>query len=181
MEPRASHSMLALTAMEICLKNHKDNQWRKRWKEAGAGRKPGSINKITALKNALPEIKEIKGTTAQKAVTAAAALGCVDEMAVWFSLLSSKDEHIKFKTLTYLVDQRDGKARQRVETMGENGGPIVVEDYPRQADSEVGRPQLSGRGGLCRPLGKVTTVVPVTSPVLRDWLYTGAGLSEQRA
>jgi hypothetical protein len=97
-------------------------------KRPGAGRKPGSINKITALKKACTEINQIKGSAAKRAVTAAAVLGCVDEMAAWLSLLSSKDEHIRFKTLTYLVDQRDGRAKQRVEATGPDGGPVKVDD-----------------------------------------------------
>ena len=87
-------------------------------KRPGAGRKPGSLNKITALKKAAPEIKEIKGASAQRAVTAAAVLGCID-------LLDHKDPRVRIKALCYLTDQRDGKAKQRVEASGDSGGPII--------------------------------------------------------
>jgi hypothetical protein len=94
-------------------------------KRPGAGRKPGSLNKITALKKAAPEIKEIKGASAQRAVTAAAVLGCIDELKKWLDLLDHKDPRVRIKALCYLTDQRDGKAKQRVEASGDSGGPII--------------------------------------------------------
>jgi len=93
-------------------------------KRPGAGRKPGSVNKITALKNAEPEIKEIKGEAARRAVTAAAVLGCIDEMAMWLKLLKDKDPGVRMKALCYLTDQRDGKAEQKIEAAGSGDGPI---------------------------------------------------------
>ena len=48
-------------------------------KRPNAGRKPGSVNKITALKMTEQEIKEIKGS-AKRAVTAAAVLGQPGEL-----------------------------------------------------------------------------------------------------
>jgi hypothetical protein len=93
-------------------------------KRENAGRKPGSMNKITALKSADPEIKEIKGAAAKRAVTAAAVLGATDEMKLWLKLLNHKDPSVQLKALCYLTDQRDGKAKQRIEAAGENGGPM---------------------------------------------------------
>jgi hypothetical protein len=83
------------------------------------------MNKMTALVAAEPEIREIKGAAAKRAVTAAAVLGATDEMKLWLKLLNHKDPSVQLRALTYLCDQRDGKARQRIEAAGENGGPIV--------------------------------------------------------
>jgi hypothetical protein len=93
-------------------------------KRAKAGRKPGSMNKITALKSAEPEIKKIKGAAAKRAVTAAAVLACVDEMGLWLDLVHHKDPSVRLKTLCYLTDQRDGKAKQRLEASGKDGAPL---------------------------------------------------------
>lgn len=96
-------------------------------KRLGAGRKPGSVNKVTALKHAEPELAEIKGNAARRAVTAAAVLGCIDEMATWLRLLKHKDPAVQMKALTYLTDQRDGRAKQKIEETGSGGGPIRFE------------------------------------------------------
>ncbi len=93
-------------------------------KRDNAGRKPGSMNKITALKSAESEIKEIKGQSARRAVKAAAVLAATDEMKIWLKLLNHNDPSVQLKSLCYLTDQRDGKAKQRIEAAGENGGPI---------------------------------------------------------
>jgi hypothetical protein len=58
-------------------------------------------------------------------VTAAAVLGCVDELGLWLKLLQHKDPGVQLKALCYLTDQRDGKAKQRVEASGPAGGGIV--------------------------------------------------------
>jgi hypothetical protein len=83
------------------------------------------MNKMTALVAAEPEIREIKGAAAKRAVTAAAVLGATDEMKLWLKLLNHDDPSVQLKSLCYLTDQRDGKAKQRIEAAGEKGAPMV--------------------------------------------------------
>ncbi len=84
-------------------------------KREGAGRKPGSINRATAIKRAARELGDIKGTRAQQAVSAAVVLGLVDESAKWLDLLNQKDPWLRFRVMVYLTDRRDGKPKQAVE------------------------------------------------------------------
>lgn len=93
-------------------------------KRAGSGRKSGSVNRLTALKDSAAVLKEIKGNAARKAVTAAAILCAIDEMGEWLGLV--KDPKTKFAAMCYLTDRRDGKAKQALEHSGPDGGVIPL-------------------------------------------------------
>jgi hypothetical protein len=88
-------------------------------KRQGAGRKPGSINRITALRNANQELREIKGQRAREAVTAAAVLGAIDEMGTWLKLVA--DPRTRLDAMKYLTDRRDGKAQQGIDLHADIG------------------------------------------------------------
>jgi|SRR5581483_1360357 len=92
---------------------------------ANSGRKPGSINRKTAIEKADKPLSEIKGKAARKAVTAAVVLASIDELKYWTELL--KDPKTRLQAMMYLTDQRDGKARQKLEHTGKDGGPVQVE------------------------------------------------------
>jgi hypothetical protein len=52
------------------------------------------------------------GSAAARAVKAADILATVDELKLWHSHLVSSDPKVAFCALQYLMDQRDGKAKQ---------------------------------------------------------------------
>ena len=102
-------------------------------KRKGAGRRPGSggLERKTALKIAAPLIY---GKSATEAGSAASILASIDEKAKWLELLEAgnvvavavvgekerqsitvPDWNTRRQALEYLTDQRDGKAKQRVE------------------------------------------------------------------
>src|SRR4030095_762960 len=56
-----------------------------------------------------------------KAITAAELLAHVDEPELWKGLLTHKSPDVRLRTLQYLTDRRDGKAKQAIEV---NGGRI---------------------------------------------------------
>jgi len=53
-----------------------------------------------------------------KAITAAEILAHVNEPELWKGLLSHKSPDVRLRTLQYLTDRRDGKAKQAVEVSG---------------------------------------------------------------
>jgi hypothetical protein len=67
----------------------------------GAGREPNYLKRF-----------EIK------ALTAAEILAHHNEPELWAGLLTHKSADIRLRTLQYLVDRRDGKAKQAVEVSG---------------------------------------------------------------
>lgn len=113
-------------------------------RRTGAGRKPGAINRITAIKQAafeIREIKGIKGEAARQAVTAAVVLGMVDEAAKWLKLLESRDERIVLAAMQYLTDRSDGKARQSVDVDIDDKrktGSERLKEFIAQAAAEAG-------------------------------------------
>jgi hypothetical protein len=52
------------------------------------------------------------GSAAARAVKAADILATVDEIKLWQLLLLSSDPKVAFWALQYLMDQRDGRAKQ---------------------------------------------------------------------
>ena len=52
------------------------------------------------------------GSAAARAVKAADILATVDELKLWHLLLLSADPKVAFSALQYLMDQRDGRAKQ---------------------------------------------------------------------
>ena len=93
-------------------------------KRPGAGRKPGSIERVTAIRQAREPLQLIKGSRAERAVTAAAVLGLIDEAKAWLRLLKDKRGKTRLTALMYLTDRRDGKAKQAVEMTGKDGAPL---------------------------------------------------------
>ena len=67
----------------------------------GAGRKPNYLKRLGI-----------------KAITAAEILAHHDEPELWAGLLRHKSPDIRLRTLQYLVDRRDGKAKQAVALSG---------------------------------------------------------------
>src|SRR5215469_237579 len=67
----------------------------------GAGRKPNYLKRLGI-----------------KALTAAEILAHHNEPELWAGLLTHKSPDIRLRTLQYLVDRRDGKAKQAVEVSG---------------------------------------------------------------
>jgi hypothetical protein len=78
-------------------------------KRAGAGRKPGKVQKVV------------------RRYTAEDILGAINEIKEWKPLLQSENEKIKITALIYLTDRRDGKARQPVT--GSDGGASQHERF----------------------------------------------------
>jgi len=78
-------------------------------KRIGAGRKP-SITKV--LRDDI------------KPATAAAILAQYDEIRIAKRFLESRDERIALDAWKYLRDHRDGKAKQSLEHLGPDGGPL---------------------------------------------------------
>jgi len=70
-------------------------------KRPGAGRKPNYFKRLGI-----------------KAVTAAEILAHHDEPELWKGLLTHKSPDVRLRTLQYLTDRRDGKAKQAVEVSG---------------------------------------------------------------
>jgi HEAT repeat protein len=93
-------------------------------KRSGAGRKLGSIERVTAIRQAREPLSLIKGSRAERAVTAAGVLGIIDEAKAWLELLKDKSGNVRLAALTYLTDRRDGKPKQAVEMTGKDGAPL---------------------------------------------------------
>ena len=70
-------------------------------KRTGAGREPNYFKRLGI-----------------KAITAAELLAHVDEPELWKGLLTHKSPDVRLRTLQYLTDRRDGKAKQAVEVSG---------------------------------------------------------------
>ena len=67
----------------------------------GAGRKPDYLKRLGI-----------------KALTAAEILAHFNEIELWKGLLNHKSADVRLRTLSYLTDRRDGKAKQAVEVSG---------------------------------------------------------------
>jgi hypothetical protein len=78
-------------------------------KRAGAGRKPSTIKGI---------VKKLPKDTA------VLILSEINANSKWKTLSESKDERVQLEVLKYLTDRAHGKAKQKIEHMGEDGGPI---------------------------------------------------------
>jgi hypothetical protein len=70
-------------------------------KRPGAGRKPDYLKRLGI-----------------KAITAAEILAHHNEPELWQGLLNNKSADIRLRTLQYLTDRRDGKAKQAVDVSG---------------------------------------------------------------
>jgi hypothetical protein len=70
-------------------------------KRPGVGRKPNYFKRLGI-----------------KAITAAEILAHHDEPELWKGLLTHKSPDVRLRTLQYLTDRRDGKAKQAVEVSG---------------------------------------------------------------
>jgi hypothetical protein len=70
-------------------------------KRPGAGRKPNYFKRLGI-----------------KAITAAEILAHHDEPELWKGLITHKSPDIRLRTMQYLTDRRDGKAKQAVEVSG---------------------------------------------------------------
>ena len=70
-------------------------------KRPGAGRKPNCLKRLGI-----------------KAITAAEILAHVNEPELWKGLLNHKSPDVRLRTLQYLTDRRDGKAKRAVEVSG---------------------------------------------------------------
>jgi len=70
-------------------------------KRPGAGRKPNYFKRLGL-----------------KAITAAEILAHFNEPELWLGLPTHKSPDVKLRTLQYLTDRRDGKAKQAVEVSG---------------------------------------------------------------
>jgi hypothetical protein len=70
-------------------------------RRSGAGRKPNYLKRLGI-----------------KALTAAEILAHHNEPDLWAGLLNHKSPDIRLRTLQYLVDRRDGKAKQAVQVSG---------------------------------------------------------------
>ena len=70
-------------------------------KRPGSGRKPDYLKRLGI-----------------KAITAAEILAHHNEIEMWAGLLRHKSADIRLRTLSYLTDRRDGKAKQAVQVSG---------------------------------------------------------------
>lgn len=70
-------------------------------RRSGAGRKPNYLKRLGI-----------------KAITAAEILAHHNEPDLWAGLLNHRSPDIRLRTLQYLVDRRDGKAKQAVQVSG---------------------------------------------------------------
>jgi hypothetical protein len=106
-------------------------------KRPGAGRKPGAIDKATALARAEPEIRIVRASAAGRAVTAAIILASVDEGGLWRKHLM--DENKGLDALKYLTDRRDGKAVEyrKNEAVTQKSPMSAFENYSAQQINEL--------------------------------------------
>jgi hypothetical protein len=81
-------------------------------KRPGAGRKKGSIEKITLAKRATQ-------TIAEQTLDRFHEITGNDIASVWITLLISKDEAIRLRAAAYLTDRIEGKAVERVAIAGQ--------------------------------------------------------------
>src|SRR5664280_986519 len=117
-------------------------------KRSGSGRPPrsggGGLERKTALKIAAPLIY---GKSATEAVKAADILASVDEKAKWLELLEAAssdrlgalapDWNTRRQALEYLTDQRDGKAKQRVEATVDDKRDVVSKMSDAELDAAI--------------------------------------------
>jgi hypothetical protein len=99
----------------------------------GAGRKPDYLKRL--------------GITPMKA---AEILAHHDEPKLWSGLLNSKSEDVRFRTLSYLTDRRDGKPKQQVDVSGGLMHAHTVYRDPRLAN--LSAEELASLDSLTRKL-----------------------------
>ena len=101
------------------------------------------MERKTALKIAAPLIY---GKTATEAVKAADVLASIDEKAKWLELLEAAcdgrngpapDWNTRRQALEYLTDQRDGKAKQRVEATVDDKRDAVSKMSDAELDAAI--------------------------------------------
>jgi hypothetical protein len=102
-------------------------------KRPGAGRKPNYFKRLGI-----------------KAITAAEILAHFEEMDLWRGLLNHKAADIRLRTLQYLVDRRDGKAKQAVEVAGGILHAHTVYRNPQLA--ALSQEELQALDGITRKL-----------------------------
>jgi len=102
-------------------------------KRPGAGRKPDYLKRL--------------GITPMKA---AEILAHHDEPKLWSGLLNSKSEDVRFRTLSYLTDRRDGKPKQQVDVSGGLMHAHTVYRDPRLAN--LSAEELASLDSLTRKL-----------------------------
>ncbi len=66
-----------------------------------------------------------------KKFAAEQVLAGVDEMELWTGLLEAPDPRLRFDTLRYLTDRRDGKAPQALDLNHKQETRVIVVDIPR--------------------------------------------------
>ena len=71
-----------------------------------------------------------------KPITAAIVLAEHDELRLWGRFLSSPDARIALDAAKYLTDRRDGKAKQAIEHLGPDGGPLQAAVLVKFVESE---------------------------------------------
>ncbi len=86
---------------EVITAPKSEERSRRGGRRSGAGRKPNYLKRLGI-----------------KAITAAEILAHHDEPDLWAGLLNHKSPDIRLRTLQYLVDRRDGKAKQAVQVSG---------------------------------------------------------------
>jgi hypothetical protein len=84
---------------------------------------------------------------------AAEILAHHDEPKLWSGLLNSRSEDVRFRTLSYLTDRRDGKPKQQVDVSGGLMHAHTVYRDPRLAN--LSADELASLDSLTRKL--VTT------------------------
>ena len=102
-------------------------------KRPGAGRKPDYLKRL--------------GITPMKA---AEILAHHDEPKLWSGLLNSRSEDVRFRTLSYLTDRRDGKPKQQVDVSGGLMHAHTVYRDPRLAN--LSAEELASLDSLTRKL-----------------------------
>ena len=102
-------------------------------KRVGAGRKPNYLKRLGI-----------------KAITAAELLAHVDEPELWKGLLTHKSPDVRLRTLQYLTDRRDGKAKQAIEV---NGGLLHAHTVYRDPKlASLSQEELQALDALTRKL-----------------------------
>jgi len=102
-------------------------------KRVGAGRKPNYLKRLGI-----------------KAITAAELLAHVDEPELWKGLLTHKSPDVRLRTLQYLTDRRDGKAKQAIEV---NGGLLHAHTVYRDPKlAALSNEELAALDALTRKL-----------------------------
>jgi hypothetical protein len=111
-------------------------------KRPGAGRKPNYLKRLGI-----------------KAITAAEILAHHDEPELWKGLLTHKSPDVRLRTLQYLTDRRDGKAKQAVEV---SGG--LLHAHTAYRDPKLAAPSQEELAALDALTRKLALPAPDTPP-----------------